>query len=594
MLNVSEKQKHIGELAQQNPTLRFDRLYRTLCDQRWLTEAWRRIRNNAGSRTAGIDGMTRDDVDDTLIRRLAAKLKQQEYEPHPVRRVHIPKANGKTRPLGIATLRDRIVQSALKMLLEPIWEGDFLDCSHGFRPRRSCHTALNRVAKRFPRSTWIIEGDIRGCYDNIDHQKLMIILNKRINDQKLLRLIGKFLKAGYLERWEYHKTYSGTPQGSIVSPLLMNIFLHELDKFTEHTLGANVPESAADIRARRNPAYRRLEGRCHYIQQQLNGTIRLKRTRLTAKRRRELQQTLKQLKQERARIPMLLTRKKVGYVRYADDFLLILQGMTKAEAHVIKENVRKFMKQELALELSEEKTLISHPTKRIRFLGYQLQSRGGKRKTLKLDIPRDAQRELLAKVSRLTRLHQIDEADLILKLNPLLRGWMEYYKYASAPQRTFSRLLSKVWWKVSHYLARKHKTTIPKVLRKHAVTVTKNGRTRKTLRKEIHGKAIDLWMFPPPSGDIFTLSTHDPRVDQQPLLTHEWAKGRSTEQRMEALIKAGYRCQVCGTTKRLEVHHVGGLKVKHERNLVRAGHAKQRRVLCKQCHVRHGHGGRLR
>jgi hypothetical protein len=252
------------------------------------------------------------------------------------------------------------------------------------------------------------------------------------------------------------------------------------------------------------------------------------------------------------------------------------------------------MKQELALELSEEKTLISHPTKQIRFLGYQLQSRGGKWKSLKLDIPREAQRELLAKVSRLTRLHQIDEADLILNLNPLLRGWMEYYKYASAPQRTFSRLLSKVWWKVSHYLARKHKTTIPKVLRKHAVTVTKNGRTRKTLRKEVQGKAIDLWMFPPPSGNIFTLSTHDPRVDQQPLLTHEWAKGRSTEQRLEALIKAGHRCQICGTTKRLEVHHIGGLKVKHERNLVRAGHAKQRRVLCKQCHVRHGHGGRLR
>jgi hypothetical protein len=450
------------------------------------------------------------------------------------------------------------------------------------------------VAKRFARSTWIIEGDIRGCYDNIDHRKLMALLSKRLKDQKLLRLIGKFLKAGYVERWEYHKTYSGTPQGSIISPLLTNIFLHELDTFTEHRLGANVPESAASIRARRNPAYRRLEGRCHYIQQKLNGKIRLRQTPLTAEKRQELQRTLRQLKQEKARMPMLLTRKKLGYVRYADDFLLILQGMTKAQAYVIKEKVGAFMKQELALELSDEKTLISHPTERIRFLGYQLQSRGGKWKSLKLAIPRGTQRELLAQVSRLTRLHQIDEADLILKLNPLLRGWMEYYKYASAPQRTFSRLLSKVWWKVSHYLARKHKTTIPKVLRKHAVTVTRNGRTRKTLRKEIHGKAIDLWMFPPPSGNIWTLSTQDPRVDQQPLLTHEWAKGRSIEQRLEALIKAGYRCQVCGTTKKLEVHHLGGLKVKHERNLVRAGHAKQRRVLCKQCHVRHGHGGRLR
>jgi 5-methylcytosine-specific restriction endonuclease McrA len=268
--------------------------------------------------------------------------------------------------------------------------------------------------------------------------------------------------------------------------------------------------------------------------------------------------------------------------------------MTKAEAHVIKEKVGEFMKQGLALELSEEKTLISHPTERIRFLGYQLQSRGGKWKSLKLDIPRQTQTELLTKVSRLARLHQIDEADLILQVNALVRGWMEYYKYASAPHRTFSRLLSKVWWLVSHYLARKHKTTIPQVLRKHAVTVTKNGRTRKTLRKEIHGKAIDLWMFPPPSGDIWTISTQDPRVDQQPLLTHEWAKGRSIEQRLEALIKAGYRCQVCGTTENLEVHHLGGLKGKRGKNLVRAGHVKQRQVLCKQCHVQHGHGGQLR
>jgi group II intron reverse transcriptase/maturase len=193
VLNVAQKQKHVEEMAKQDPTYRFDRLYRTLCEETWLTEAWKRIRPNKGSQTAGVDGQTKDQVDDALIKRLADKLKREDYQPTPVRRVYIPKANGKKRPLGIPTIQDRIVQSALKMLLEPIYEQDFSHASHGFRPTRSTISALRQVSLRFPRSTWIIEGDITGCYDNIHHGRLLSILRRRLQDERLLQLIYSFL-----------------------------------------------------------------------------------------------------------------------------------------------------------------------------------------------------------------------------------------------------------------------------------------------------------------------------------------------------------------------------------------------------------------
>ena len=218
MINVEAKQKPVGEVAKRDPSHCFKGLYRTLCEETWLTEAWKRIRQNKGSKTAGVDGQTRDAVDGALIERLAKRLRKEKYCPTPVRRVYIPKANGKWRPLGIPTIQDRIVQSALKMLLEPIYEQDFRKCSHGFRPKSSCMTALRDVALRFPRSTWVIEGDITGCYDNIHHGRLMSILRRRIQDEKLLRLIHSFLKAGYLEQWQFHCTYSGTPQGGLVTP----------------------------------------------------------------------------------------------------------------------------------------------------------------------------------------------------------------------------------------------------------------------------------------------------------------------------------------------------------------------------------------
>lgn len=181
--------------------------------------------------TAGTDGKTVDGIGMKRINALIARLKDFSYQPAPARRTYIPKANGKKRPLGIPSFDDKLVQEVVRMILESIYEPTFLNTSHGFRPKRSCHTALQHVQKNFTGVKWFVEGDIKGCFDHVDHHALVNILRRRIQDEHFIGLIWKFLKAGYMENWVYHNTYSGTPQGSIISPILANIYLNELDVF---------------------------------------------------------------------------------------------------------------------------------------------------------------------------------------------------------------------------------------------------------------------------------------------------------------------------------------------------------------------------
>ena len=216
--------EHLHKLAANNQDKRFLQLWENMTSEEWLTQAWEEIRRNQGSQTPGIDGRTAKDIDLDRIHRLSKRLHEGTYRPKSVRRVYIPKSNGKQRPLGIPTIEDRLVQQALRMVLEPIFEADFLPCSHGFRQGHSPHTALRDVARMYPRVSWTIEGDIVGCFDNIPHSGLLKAVARRIADGKVLSLVSDFLKAGYMENWQLHKTYSGTPQGGIISPLLCNIF----------------------------------------------------------------------------------------------------------------------------------------------------------------------------------------------------------------------------------------------------------------------------------------------------------------------------------------------------------------------------------
>ena len=203
----------------------FERLYRNLFNRDLFLLAYQNIYSSQGNMTKGADGKTVDAMSMARIDELIAKLRDESYQPQPSRRTYIPKKNGKMRPLGIPSFDDKLVQEALRMILEAVYEGNFEDISHGFRPNHSCHTALNQIQVCFTGAKWFVEGDIKGFFDNINHDKMVSILAEKIHDERFLRLIRKFLKAGYLEDWQFHNTYSGTPQGGIISPILANSWI---------------------------------------------------------------------------------------------------------------------------------------------------------------------------------------------------------------------------------------------------------------------------------------------------------------------------------------------------------------------------------
>ncbi len=225
----------LDNLAKQttHSNYKFKRLYRNLYNIEFYLIAYARIYSKEGNMTKGVDGQTIDGMSLERIENLIKKLKDFSYQPKSSKRVYIPKKNGSKRPLGIPSFEDKLIQEVVRMILESIYEGNFSDKSHGFRPNRSCHTALTQVKNRFTGVKWFIEGDIKGFFDNIDHHILIGILKRKIDDEHFINLIWKFLRAGYIEEWSFHKTYSGTPQGGIISPILSNIYLNELDNFME-------------------------------------------------------------------------------------------------------------------------------------------------------------------------------------------------------------------------------------------------------------------------------------------------------------------------------------------------------------------------
>ncbi len=348
----------------QSSDYKYERLYRYLFSEEMFAVAYQRIYAKQGNMTPGTDGKTIDEMSLERIERLIVSLKDESYQPHPARRVYIPKKNGKKRPLGIPSFEDKLVQEVVRLLLEAIYEGHFEGTSHGFRPHRSCHTALGMIQKSFAGAKWFIEGDIKGFFDNIDHNVLISILRERISDERFLRLIRKFLNAGYVEDWKYNKTYSGTPQGGIVSPILANIYLDKFDKY--------IKEYAAKFRKgdRRsiNPDYWRLNNKKNRLKQKLQKTSdeQMRKSYLY-----EIAQLSKQMLSTPHKDAMDADFRRLQYVRYADDFLISVIG-SKSECETIKADITQFMREQLKLELSDEKTLITHAQDKAKFLGYEI------------------------------------------------------------------------------------------------------------------------------------------------------------------------------------------------------------------------------
>lgn len=348
----------------QSSDYKYERLYRYLFSEEIFAVAYQRIYAKQGNMTPGTDGKTIDEMSLERIERLIVSLKDESYQPHPARRVYIPKKNGKKRPLGIPSFEDKLVQEVVRLLLEAIYEGHFEGTSHGFRPHRSCHTALGMIQKSFAGAKWFIEGDIKGFFDNIDHNVLISILRERISDERFLRLIRKFLNAGYVEDWKYNKTYSGTPQGGIISPMLANIYLDKFDKY--------IKEYAAKFRKgdRRsiNPEYWRLNNKKNWLKKKLQKTSdeQIRKSYLY-----EIAQLSKQMLSTPHKDAMDADFRRMQYVRYADDFLISVIG-SKSECETIKADITQFMREQLKLELSDEKTLITHAQDKAKFLGYEI------------------------------------------------------------------------------------------------------------------------------------------------------------------------------------------------------------------------------
>ncbi|MBP7331207.1 MAG: group II intron reverse transcriptase domain-containing protein [Firmicutes bacterium] len=308
MQPTAEILERISQNSLKHPEEIWTRLFRYMLRSDIYYVAYKNLYANSGASTKGVDDDTADGFSTEYVENIINRLKNDTFTPKPTRRIYIPKANGKTRPISIPTFTDKLVQEVMRMILESVYEPIFKNSSHGFRPKRSCHTALEQVQHEFTGVRWFVEGDIKGCFDNIDHKTLVKLVNRKIKDARFIQLLWKFLKVGYLEDWKYNKTFSGTPQGGIISPILANIYLHELDMY--------VAELAKEFKKPRDRAFDPQYSKVTY-------EIRIVKTKLDRASDHEKAELLKELKATRQKLRHIpcksQTDKRMAYIRYADD-----------------------------------------------------------------------------------------------------------------------------------------------------------------------------------------------------------------------------------------------------------------------------------
>lgn len=577
---------------------KFERLYRLLFNEELFYVAYQKIASNGGSTTKGSDGRSIDEMSLARIETLIASLKDESYQPHPSRRVHIPKKNGKTRPLGIPAFEDKLVQEVVRMILEAIYEGHFETTSHGFRPKRSCHTALLHIQKTFNGAKWFIEGDIKGFFDNIDHDVLVGILRERISDDRFIRLIRKFLKAGYVEDWTFHNTYSGTPQGGIVSPILANIYLDKLDKYVKEYI------RHFDMGTKRRPGKESND-----LANERKRTVRKLKKIKDGTEKAALVARLKAIEQERAAFPsgdeMDGSYRRLKYIRYADDFILGVIG-SKEDALRIKEDIKSFLSESLALELSEEKTLITHTGKSAKFLGYEitvtrnnhqrrdvqgrLRRTYGKRVRLNVSMAtlRDKLLEYGAMEIKLRNGKEIwkpkcrsglifnDDLEILDRYNRETVGFCNYYLIANncVVLHNFRYIMEYSMYKT---FAGKYRSTVRKINKKYRLNKLF------TVKYEQKG-VIKSRTFYKTSFKRRTTAFNG-SCDIEPYSIADVSRTNLTDR-----LKAE-KCELCGATGKLIMHHVRNLKdLKGKESWERLMSARKRKTiaLCPSCHrLRH-------
>jgi group II intron reverse transcriptase/maturase len=556
-------------------------LYRQMFNKSLYLQAYGNIYSNKGAMTPGIDDETADGMSEAKIGEIIALMRGERYRFAPVRRVLIPKKNGKLRPLGLPSWSDKLVGEVVRLLLEAYYEPSFSGRSHGFRKGRGCQTALREIQDTWTGTVWFIEGDISDCFGSLDHEIMAGILAEKIRDNRFLRLIRNMLTAGYLEDWQYHDTLSGVPQGGVVSPVLSNIYLHKLDEFVEKEL---IPQYTRGNRRKESPEYWRLRNR-----------------RVSARKRgdrAETRNTARQMRALPASDPMDPGYRRLRYIRYADDHLLGFAG-PKAEAEQIKAKLAAFLREELALELNAGKTLITHArTRAARFLGYEITVRysgtkltNGRRAvngSIALRVPPDVITAKCAPYRRQGkpwhrfRLQNLHDYDIVRIYGAEYRGIVNYYRLACNVS-----WLSTLCWNAEtsmlKTLAAKHKSTVTKTAARYkAKVITADGpRTCFEARLRRQGKKDLVARFGgiPLKRDRRAVITDPAPV---PVITP----------RKELIHRLRKRwCELCDHGATVAVHHVAALA-----RLGRPGPgqpawaalmARKRRktlVVCRPCH----------
>jgi RNA-directed DNA polymerase len=596
----STVEKAIGSLpAVVRSGRRVNGLFRLMKSPSLWDQAYQKVAPNKGALTPGVDGQTFDGYSPEKVRTIIAKLTEGTYKPAAVRRVFIPKADGRMRPLGIPTTEDKLVQEVVRILLNEIYEPIFCEDSHGFRQGRSCHTALKSIYAVWTGVKWLVDVDVVGFFDNIDHAILIRLLEKRIADKRFIALIRGMLKAGYMEDWRFHRTLSGTPQGGIVSPLLANIYLHELDEWMQARMTAfNGGKKRAAL-----PDYRRSRDRLARLRRRVE--------RLRASEHPDpvaIASLLDEISRQSAECRALPATdsfdpnyRRLRYCRYADDFIIGVAG-SKAEARQIMDEVRRFLAEHLKLTVSEKKSGITHASDGARFLGYDICTRthpnshranfGRRRVTrrglkdrVQLHVPREKVLRFVrdkkwgnfdaCKPAHRTALLYASDVEIAAAYNAELRGFANYYALACDVKRKLNKAEYLAFGSFLRTLANKHKSTTTRIARR--------------LRKgqdfyvgyEVQGKprVLKLWKLKNLEKKVLRYGTID-------AIPHTPFVYRDTElvERLNARA-----CERCGRQDRpCEVHHLRRLSdMQREGDILgymRAARLRKRIVLCIDCH----------
>jgi len=554
--------------------------------------AYERIKSAPGNMTPGSDGKTIDGISLKEIQTIIQEMQTEQFQFKVVRTVYIPKANGKMRKLGIPSTRDKIVQEVIRSILECIYDSSdgpyFQEASHGFRPDRSCHTALREIRGKWPALNWFLEGDIQACFDEIDHNILVNLLHKKIRDERFLNLIWKLLRAGYLDLQEArHDSLAGTPQGGLASPILANVYLHELDEKVEEI---RKRLERGGKRKHPNPLWRKLSAQ----------KLRLVKEGATrTKEFRQLVQRIRSIPAVKVNDPNFI---RIKYLRYADDWLVGICG-PRTLAEQIKEELKLFLGQHLKLTLSEEKTQITHARKeQAHFLGTRLaigregvqrvvttnngSGRPIQRRSTGSEIVMTApKRELIKKLhtkgfctttgqptTKLGWIH-LDADQIIVLFNGINRGIQNYYRFAD----NFGQLAQIQYilkFSLAKTLAAKYKRSVKQIFRRFGTTPT-------IIIKANDGKRDRHIIFS--SNSDWKKQRNGFQVGQEKVDRLQWSITMRTRSQL------GLPCCICNSVTQVEMHHVrhirktGGKKPVGVNAILQMLNRKQIPV-CKTCH----------